>query len=243
MITRDYEAYWSDLKGSHAFHPGNRFRYRTIVRELRRLDLNPKDIVDCGCGDGSLICSLRELYPDSALYGMDVADNVPVNRAQIGIHFRQLDLGRRVADDLTNRFDLLVCSEVIEHVDDDRCVIENLIAMARPGATIMLTTQRGRIYRTEQYLGHLRHYKTEYLCEKLNRAGAEIVTAHACGWPFLNLQKIAAHHMFSSVQRLVVEPRQLSRIVRFGLSVLTALYMLSSSSWGPQIIIVARRRS
>ncbi len=156
-----YEAYWSDLTGSHALHPGNQFRYRAIVRELRERNLHPKDVVDCGCGDGSFVCSLRTLYPEGNFYGTDVADNVPANHPGSGIRFQRADLGCEIADELKNRFDLVICSEVIEHVADDRRVIQNLVAMAKPGATVVLTTQKGQMYPTEQYLGHLRRYRVE----------------------------------------------------------------------------------
>lgn len=238
-MERDYHEYWQDLTGSHAFHPGNQFRYRLIVKELQRLSLRPNDILDCGCGDGSLIHELRNSYPNSTFYGTDVADNVPANNPRSGIHFFKADLGRPISGDLKKRFDFVVCSEVIEHVDNDYQLLENLVALGKPNSKIILTTQSGTIYRTEQYLGHLRHYDLSALCDRFRQAGVEILRAYHCGWPFLNAQKIVAHHLFSSVQQMVIKPAEPSVAVRFAMSSLTPLYSLSSRSQGPQLMIVA----
>ncbi len=238
-MERDYQEYWQDLTGSHAFHPGNQFRYRLIVRELQRLNLRPKDILDCGCGDGSLIHELRKSFPESAFYGTDIADNVPSNNPHSGIHFFKADLGKPISDDLRRRFDFVVCSEVIEHVSDDSQLLENLVALAKPNAKIILTTQSGTIYRTEQYLGHLRHYNLPALCDRFRQTGVRIIRAYHSGWPFLNAQKIVAHRLFSSVQEMIIKPAEPSAVVRFAMSGLTPLYMMSSRSRGPQLMIVA----
>ena len=57
------------------------------------MKLEPVRILDCGCGDGSLLSIIQRALPSAELHGMDVAGNVPIDRAGLPIHFRQQDLG------------------------------------------------------------------------------------------------------------------------------------------------------
>lgn len=240
-MSRDYNDYWSSLTASHHDHPGNRFRYRLIAGELASAGIRPGRVLDCGCGDGSLLAVVARTIPCGELHGMDVAANVPINRAGVAIQFRQQDLGTPVAPELHSRFDLVLCSEVIEHVADDSTVLRNLAAVAAPGGTVILTTQSGPMYKTEQFLGHLRHYRIDDLCARTQKAGLHIEKSYLAGWPWLNSQKIAAHCFQGSVQKNIVQAQTLSPRMRALFVLLYHLYGLSSRHHGPQIVIVARK--
>src|SRR5712664_567916 len=123
------------------------------------------------------------------MHGMDVADNVPLHRLGIAVEFQQQDLGKPVPAELHEKYDLVLCSEVIEHVPNDSMLLENLARLNKPGGWIVLSTQSGNIYKTEQFLGHLRHYKRDDLAARLERNGVRIEKSYLCGWPWLNLQK------------------------------------------------------
>ena len=238
---RDYTSYWHDLRSSHSNHPGNRFRYDLIVREIRRLNRRPVRLIDCGCGDGALLEAVtRELSVEEA-YGMDVAPNAPASRSVERFHFRQHDLANPVSESLHARFDLVLCSEVIEHVTDDDSVLRNLARLVSPRGNLIITTQSGRIYKTEAFLGHLRHYTLEDLTARLEHLGLRIRSAYHCGWPWLNLQKIAAHVFQETVQKQIVQPEKLSRKIALLFLALHRIYWFSSNKRGPQLVIVAEK--
>lgn len=238
---RDYRDYWASLTISHGSHPANRFRYELIAGELQRLSIEPQRILDCGCGDGSLLRVISGSLRCGEMHGIDVADNVPLHRQNIAVQFHQHDLGKPVPAEMREQYDLVLCSEVIEHVSNDEIVIENLARLVRPGGWIVLSTQSGNIYKTEQFLGHLRHYKREDLAARLERKGVRIERSYLCGWPWLNLQKIAAHVFQGAVQKNIVQAASLSMPVRMVFVVLYHLYTRASRSRGPQIVIVARK--
>jgi 2-polyprenyl-3-methyl-5-hydroxy-6-metoxy-1,4-benzoquinol methylase len=240
-MTRDYSEYWSSLTVSHHNHPGNRFRYRLIARELASAAIPRQRVLDCGCGDGSLLSVVARTIACDQLHGMDVAANVPIQRAGVPIHFNQQDLGTPVPPEMHGRFDLVLCSEVIEHVADDRMVLRNLRDVTAPGGTLLLTTQSGTIYNTERFLGHLRHYRLADLCARMEEAGLKIDKAYLAGWPWLPLQKIAAHYFQGSVQKNIVQAKTLSPSVRALFFFLQHLYGMSSLRRGPQIVIVASK--
>jgi SAM-dependent methyltransferase len=240
-MSRDYSDYWSRLKVSHAGHPGNRFRYELIAGELARLHVKPERVTDCGCGDGSLLAVVSARIPCGELNGFDIADSTPASRPGSSIRFQQHDLGQPVPASMHGRFDLVLCSEVIEHVENDDVVLTNLFQLTRPGGHVVLTTQTGGIYRTEQFLGHLRHYDLPGLCGRIELAGLRVQRAFHCGWPWLNLQKAAAHLFQNTVQKRIVQADHLGIGMRILFSVLSRLYRLSSRSRGPQIFILATR--
>ena len=203
--------------------------------------LHPPSVLDCGCGDGSLLSLVARHIPCGQLHGMDIADNVPLHQAALRIQFRQQDLGRPVPQDIHGAYDLVLCSEVIEHVENDDNVLRNLADLTAPGGNVVLTTQTGRIYRTEEFLGHIRHYNPRDLCARIENAGLNIQRCYVAGWPWLNAQKIAAHLMQDSVQKNIVQAKSLSFPVRILFSVLAYLYRLSSRRRGPQIVILAQK--
>ena len=173
---------------------------------------------------------------------MDVAANAPASRPGMAYQFSAQDLGTPVPASMHGRYDLVTCSEVIEHVEDDEMLIQNLAALAAPSGTVILTTQSGRIYKTESYLGHLRHYRLDELAARLERQGLTIQRAYRCGWPWLNMQKIAAHIFQGAVQKQIVQTTRLSLKVRMLFAALRPVYRLSGRSMGPQLIIVARKK-
>jgi len=240
-MSRDYNEYWSSLTPSHHDHPGNRFRYRLIAQELASAGIRPRRVLDCGCGDCALLSVVARTIPCGELHGMDVASNVPIEGAGVPIQFRQQDLGTPVPADLRARFNLVLCSEVIEHVDDDDMVLRNLADVATPGGLVILTTQSGTIYKTEQFLGHLRHYRLAELCARTEAAGLRIEKSYLAGWPWLNSQKIAAHCFQGTVQKNIVQAQTLSARMRALFVLLYHLYSVSSRQHGPQIVIVARK--
>lgn len=241
MTTTDYSEYWAALRVSHAAHPANRYRYELITQELKRLNIKAGHVVDCGCGDGSLLEAIRKAIPCGELHGMDIAGNVPANASAVVNLFRQQDLGMPIPQSLHGQYDLVVCSEVIEHVPNDNVVIENVANLLHERGLLVLTTQSGRMYKTELSLGHLRHYAIEDLCRRIVDAGFRIEEAYHCGWPFLNFQKIIAHIFQNTVQNKIVHATTLSLPVRILFDTLHWLYRFGLRGHGPQIVIIAEK--
>lgn len=240
-MSRNYNDYWSNLTISHNGHPGNRFRYNLIADELCAMRLRPNTVLDCGCGDGSLLSVIAKRIPCGALHGIDIADNVPLDRVSLPIQFRAADLGLPIPEGMHEAYDLVLCSEVIEHVENDGMVLRNVANLTAPGGTVAVTTQCGRIYRTEEFLGHLRHYVPSDLCARMEEVGLKVQKCYRAGWPWLNAQKITAHYFQSTVQNKIVHANTLSFSIRALFAVLSKAYALSSRRRGPQIVVLASK--
>lgn len=110
-----------------------RFHQR-IVEVVRPLE--PKTILDAGCGEGYLSRVLLDHLPGVEVVGVDLSEGAvaqararcPEGTFQVGTVESLRDLGRS--------FDLVVCSEVLEHVDDPRSVVGTLAGLAAPHALL-----------------------------------------------------------------------------------------------------------
>jgi 2-polyprenyl-3-methyl-5-hydroxy-6-metoxy-1,4-benzoquinol methylase len=244
-----FDAYWNALRLSSRFHPANRFRYFIIQKTLNVFGRNVKTVFDMGCGDGSLLQHLKKIFPEAKLYGGDISlHQVLTNRHNLpGMEFINIDGGSIQAPGilLNNgflHFDLITCSEVIEHVSNDSQLINNTIHLLRPGGLFILTTQSGQLFRMDgEILGHLRHYRSKDLARMVTEAGYKIVHIQKYGFPVLSLQKRVVELFFDRVVLAIASGASPSRFSRFVMNVMYYAMRLTPSIGGPQIVLIARK--
>jgi trans-aconitate methyltransferase len=164
-------------------------RYGPMARHSRRLmrrmtdDLAPRSILDIGGGEGSLLEALSAAHPHAKMMGTDLAATaVELARKHMPrAEFAVLDV---VKDKLPRTFDLVVCADVIEHIDDDQSALNNMAAMTNPGGHVVVATLQGRMRRFEKDVGHVRNYNPDELEQKMRIAGLSIDRVIAWGFPF-----------------------------------------------------------
>src|SRR5579863_6405475 len=158
---RFYQAFWEETPDFTRYNPGARHRRRLITDCLGSERF--VSALDVGCGQGELLSLLRGGHPEaSALAGVDLSpDQVVRNQARWpDIEFFALDVQKEALD---RTFDHVVCSEVIEHLDDQRGAVANLARMVRAGGRLLITCPTGSMYATERHFGHVRHPEAEEL--------------------------------------------------------------------------------
>jgi len=69
--------------------------------------------------------------------------------------------------------DTVVCCNVLEHIEDDRATLSDMLALLQPGGRlVLLVPALSWLYGTlDQHLRHFRRYEKEELQEKLGQAG------------------------------------------------------------------------
>lgn len=111
----------------------------------RTVDLRGQRVLDFGCGPGHLFPHLVRHAPTARYFGVDFsAHSIDELRRRWGRH-PQFAGGAALAGfpfALARRFDVIVCCEVIEHLDDP--TLEQVCAafaeLLHPGGTLYLTT-------------------------------------------------------------------------------------------------------
>lgn len=171
-----WETEWDDMK-----------RYGPFSRYLRRLigdliqPLVFETVLDVGCGQGSFLAELQAQIPHIKTCGIDISPTaIDLARSRVPAgEFHVLDLTQQFLD---HKFDLVVCSEVLEHLTDDLAAIKNLAYMT--GKYLIVSTPQGRMRRFEAEVGHVRNYAHGELVHKLEQNGLDIVRVIEWGFPF-----------------------------------------------------------
>jgi ubiquinone/menaquinone biosynthesis C-methylase UbiE len=102
--------------------------------------------LDAGCGDGRYLAALAAELP-ARRAGLDISERIlETARHRVEADFRQGNLESIPFADA--EFDLVLCSQVIEHVLDADAAVRELARVLRPGGTLIISTDNARNYVT-----------------------------------------------------------------------------------------------
>jgi ubiquinone/menaquinone biosynthesis C-methylase UbiE len=169
-----------------------------ITIDFNRLDIHPNNrILDIGCGEGRhTIRAAQE--PSTICTGADFGfDNLVQTRDKLAFHDQINDLSCRdwhlSAMDITalpfadNSFDLVICSEVLEHIPDDATAMSELVRIVRPGKTLAVSVPRAWPEKicwqlSDEYfnanMGHVRIYQKKALIQSIETLGPKFTGSH-----------------------------------------------------------------
>jgi len=236
-----YENYWDEYV-THSQHPSVKLRNRFILRQLKKIDFVSS--ADVGCGDGYLVHLIKNSYPGKKLWGLDLSKKViELNSIKYeGIKFDQLDISKNILD-YKHTFDVVICSEVIEHLINWQTALINLSSLLNDNGYLILTTQSGKIYQSDKDNGHLHHFELENLEKEFNKIGLRTICAFKKGYPFYNMQKWIYEkneHISKEFHKGERGKSFLGKCL-FNLTFLLFLLTPRSKKLGPQIFITARK--
>lgn len=104
------------------------------------LKFNPSLMLDAGCGDGFYLHLISSLLPKVRLIGLD-ADPKALKSARRNIK-KQIRLIKGSLEKLKFKdsiFDLVLVSEVLEHLDNDLIGLKEAYKVLKPGGLILIT--------------------------------------------------------------------------------------------------------
>lgn len=151
--------FYSDPKTVKNYLDPTRLRfYHNILEILKRenINLNGKSIADVGCGTGHLLSYIYRVYKPLRMVGYDFSD-VALQIAKQTIpeaSFSFCDIYSPPAD----KFDCILCTEVLEHLLHPDKAIQNLIKILLPSGILLLTVPDGR---EDVYQGHINFWSIE----------------------------------------------------------------------------------
>ncbi len=118
-------------------------KQRGVIAHLPGLD--GLHILEVGCGDGPYLTWISTQAP-SAVVGVDISPRILGEARQRVQHEGRAELVRLAAADAVAlpfpdaRFDLLLASQMIEHVPDDARALREMRRVLRPGGTLVIST-------------------------------------------------------------------------------------------------------
>jgi SAM-dependent methyltransferase len=201
-------------------------------------------IMEVGIGHGNYCALLRE-YGDYV--GVDV-DSESVAAAQErfpDIRFAQCDILEisSLRRTLPSDADAIVSINVIEHIEDDRTAVSNLIQVLKPGGHLLLSVPALMMLYNEmdRLAGHFRRYTTASMQALLQGQPVEIVRLGylnpigGLGWWVNSLSKPKSLNAESI-------NRQIRLFDRYIVPVSKALNPLFQSFFGQSVVCIARRK-
>jgi SAM-dependent methyltransferase len=188
-----------------------------ITVEFKRLAIEPEHkILDIGCGSGRHTGAAYR-YRKVIAIGADLKFNDLLEaKERLNLHDRLGDHCGGVwglsAADVTrlpfkdNCFDLVICSEVLEHIVPHRLAIREIVRVLQPGRNLVISvprywTERICWFLSPEYVdnegGHVRIFKQKHLVDDLESAGVKkwaVHFAHSLHTPYWWLKCLLGPH-------------------------------------------------
>jgi SAM-dependent methyltransferase len=189
-----------------------------IIKMMRRHAIEPRTVCEIGCGAGEILRQLQlDLPPSTEFYGYEISPAAFAlcrERANERLRFYCQDLLETEA----KPFDLLLCIDVFEHVEDYMGFLRRLRARAEwkifhiPLDMSAQWVLRGHpIMLERREVGHLHYFMKETALAALAETGYEIVDQFYTPGALLNPRSLKA--------RLASWPRKLFSLVNQDLAV------------------------
>jgi len=153
-----------------------------ILKMMEKHELRPKSICEVGCGAGEILKQLQSSLPaNTQFFGYEISP-----QAFALCRARANDRLRFFCKDLlatkTEPFDLLLCLDVFEHVEDYFGFLRGLRAKAEHkifhiplDLSVQWVWRRGPIMREREQAGHLHYFTKETALASLQDAGYEVL--------------------------------------------------------------------
>ena len=199
-------------------------------------------VFDYGCGEGSVLNEIKRRFQllDHQFGGCDISERA-VNIARREVHSPYLYCG--AFPELNQKYDIIICSEVIEHTKNYLDVLYWIRNNIADGGIFILSTQAGKIHASDKYTGHTQHFDIYQLNSILRRLEFKIDYSRQWGFPLFSLQKYMTDLNFDKVRKNYLEG-ELSFTKRFVFEVAYYLYFINDlADAGPQIYIIASKNS
>jgi len=131
-------------------------------------------LLDVGCSGGLALFLAGHKDFITELHGIDICENT-ISLAEKRLSelnkFVYLTIAKaeRIPRE-SNYFDCVICGETLEHVSDDKAVVDEMLRVLSPGGTLIVSVpDRGHLSKE-----HIRLYDKSSLSELIGSAGFEI---------------------------------------------------------------------
>ncbi|MBL7036531.1 class I SAM-dependent methyltransferase [Candidatus Microgenomates bacterium] len=161
------------------------FTYRHFLEKVIPNIKKSTELLDVGCGVGTIDFFLAKKV--KKVVGIDVSENsikiAQRNAKLLNLEKNLVYMVMNFPEDVPNmKFDLVVCSEVLEHLkDDSKAVVQIYSLLKRGGVSIIsVPLNSAPLYKLglmggfDKKVGHLRRYSVEEVVDLLENNGFKI---------------------------------------------------------------------
>jgi 2-polyprenyl-3-methyl-5-hydroxy-6-metoxy-1,4-benzoquinol methylase len=177
-------------------HVGERLRFLHVVKLINQEIQSPSEILDAGAGNGNYAFYLRKIFPKAKITAIDISRKKTANVSNIAhlLNLRDILFAQKTLTNLKEKekYDLVVCIDVLEHIKNDILAIKNIRDSLKSGGSLILHVPKDRklVYRHFERFkefsieDHAREeYRIEQIADKIKHSGLRIKKfSHTLGW-------------------------------------------------------------
>lgn len=186
--TNLYETYHGDRKLQKRIISDNNFTYRELIKIIKPHLKNIKTVLDIGSGVGTIDFYLAS--KGKKVTGIEISKNA-VEVAKANAKLFKLDnkidyINAEFPHKITSKnYDMVLFSEVIEHLEDDNKALRDIWKVLKPGGLLVITTpsqnaplyKMGLLDKFEKEVGHLRRYTLDGLEKLVEKNGFKVISS------------------------------------------------------------------
>lgn len=169
------------LKNNPSFHvEDSPWKAGQILRGIERANLKPSTIAEVGCGAGEILVQLARKLPSASFSGFELSP-----QAYAMCRTRETERIRYFNSDLFaegRHFDLMLCIDVFEHIEDYFSFLRNLAKTADSfvfhiplDMNAQMVARSSPVLRVRGEVGHLHYFSKETALATLRDCGYEII--------------------------------------------------------------------
>lgn len=206
--------YFSDLASLEDANFWFRSRNQLILWALEEYCQDFKSFLEIGCGTGYVLSGVSKTFPYSTLHGSEIfIAGLGYAAARLpSVNLMQMD-----ARDIPfqEEFDVIGAFDVIEHIEEDECVLAQVHAALKPHGFMLLTVpQHAWLWsHVDEHACHVRRYSISDLSHKIKIAGFQIIRSTSFVTTLLPamiisrlLQKRTSERQFDETAELKITP-------------------------------------
>jgi len=170
-----------NTEDTHFWSKVKRFLVLLLIRTFR--PSRPFDLMDIGCGNGSLLRTIQAKFPDAQCMGMDaylealIATRLRAPAARLFFH----DIAGP-AFPKQAFLDVITILDVLEHLDHPERTVESMRTMLRETGIVIASVPASRRLWSDRdrFLGHRKRYSKRDLRDLFEEHGFEILQCNYC---------------------------------------------------------------
>jgi SAM-dependent methyltransferase len=180
-----YDEHWGEWLDMKRLGPASRWLRTLIadhVKTIRGSGDEIANILDVGCGEGTITAELAVLFPQAKVRGIDFS-KTGIDCARASYRKPNLEFQHDVdSNALTERYDMVTAFEVLEHADDWEGLLGRMTDASR--RYVMMSFPLGRMRSFEVHVGHLRNFRRGQVEHFMAQRDFTPVHVFQAGFPF-----------------------------------------------------------
>lgn len=185
MASINYNKFHINTERQTKIITDNNFTYRLLLKEINKYIKSKSKVLDIGCGAGTI--SFYFSGKVSSVLGIDISERA-IESATQSAHVLGLKNAKFETMEFPNkspkgRFDFIIFTEVIEHLEDDNKAIKQITKSLNENGILLLSTpsKNAPLHRLgyakgfDNRVGHLRRYGANQLVLMCKDNGLEVL--------------------------------------------------------------------